>query len=109
MSMVLPHESANDAWTPDEELSGRKAFDGWRFMQADRVIPWDWADMGAVEKSHWIERGRQRAPHPGEQLPPWFPSPGRTSGEPSPDREAAAENASSARTSLGGQNRHQVR
>ena len=60
MGMVLPHDSANDAWTPDEELSGRRAFDGWRFTQADRIVPWDWADMGAVEKRHWIERGRQR-------------------------------------------------
>jgi hypothetical protein len=59
MSKVLPHDSANDC-TPDEEFSGRRAFDRWRFMQADRIIPWDWADMGAVEKRHWIDRGKQR-------------------------------------------------
>ncbi len=59
MGYVLPHDSANDR-TPDEEFSGRGAFDRWRFMQADRIIPWDWADMGAVEKRHWIDRGKQR-------------------------------------------------
>ena len=55
---VLPHDAAN-VWTSDEEFSGRRAFDGWRFTQADRIIPWDGADMGAVEKRHWIDRGKQ--------------------------------------------------
>ena len=55
----VPLVDPADEWTADEEFSGRKAFDGWRFMQADRIIPWDWADMGAVEKRHWIDRGKQ--------------------------------------------------
>jgi hypothetical protein len=65
---VLPHDSAN-VWTSDEEFSGRRAFDGWRFAgergmyalfaETDRLIPWDWADMGTFEQRHWIERGKQ--------------------------------------------------
>ena len=58
---VLPHDSAN-AWTSDEEFSGRRAFDGWRFTrfaETDRLIPWDWADMGTFEQRQWIERGKQ--------------------------------------------------
>ena len=41
-----------------EELSGRKAFDVWRFTEADRAIPWDWADMADREKGEWIDRAR---------------------------------------------------
>jgi hypothetical protein len=44
-----------DDWTDEEELLGRKAFDLWRFTEAPRAIPWDWADMAAPEKSVWIE------------------------------------------------------
>jgi light-regulated signal transduction histidine kinase (bacteriophytochrome) len=51
-------EDRVDAWTDDDELSGRKAFDIWRFTQATRAIPWDWADMGHPEKYEWIERAR---------------------------------------------------
>ncbi len=69
MGYVLPHDSANDR-TPDEEFSGRGAFDRWRFMQADRIIPWDWADMGAVEKRHWIDRGKQTASRVERRYPP---------------------------------------
>jgi hypothetical protein len=60
---VLPHDSANDC-TPDEEFSGRKAFDGWRFIETDELIPWDWADMGDVEKRHWINLGQEVAARP---------------------------------------------
>lgn len=59
MGQVLPQE-AND-WTPEEEFVGRRAFDRWRFAVPDRIVPWDWADMGAVEKSQWIDRGKLRA------------------------------------------------
>ena len=45
-------------WTAAEELSGRKAFDLWRFTEAERAIPWDWADMANREKRVWIERAR---------------------------------------------------
>ena len=45
-------------WTDGEELSGRKAFDVWRFTKADRAIPWDWADMADREKGEWIDRAR---------------------------------------------------
>lgn len=41
-------------WSDGEELSGRKAFDVWRFTKADRAIPWDWADMADREKAQWI-------------------------------------------------------
>jgi hypothetical protein len=43
-------------WTEDQEISGRKAFDWWRFSEVDRLVPWDWADMGTCEKRHWISR-----------------------------------------------------
>ena len=42
-------------WTDEEELLGRKAFDLWRFTEAPRAIPWDWADMASREKNEWIE------------------------------------------------------
>ena len=42
-------------WTDEEELLGRKAFDLWRFTEAPRAIPWDWADMAGHEKNEWIE------------------------------------------------------
>jgi hypothetical protein len=58
MGQVLPHDSVN-AWSPDEEFSGRRAFDGWRFVESDRLIPWDWADMGTLERRHWIERAKE--------------------------------------------------
>jgi hypothetical protein len=60
---VLPHNLPND-WTSDEEFSGRRAFDGWRFtVTDDRIIPWDWADMGAAEQRQWIDLGKEgRAP-----------------------------------------------
>jgi hypothetical protein len=58
MGWVLPHDAAND-WTTDEEFFGRRAFDGWRFAETDRIIPWDWADMGTVEKRQWIDRGKK--------------------------------------------------
>jgi hypothetical protein len=51
-----------DDWTDEEELLGRKAFDIWRFTEAPRAIPWDWADMGSSEKDEWIERARQGNP-----------------------------------------------
>ena len=51
-----------DSWTDDEELSGRKAFDLWRFTEAPRAIPWDWADMADREKHEWIERACTRGP-----------------------------------------------
>ena len=44
-----------DRWTDEEELLGRKAFDLWRFTEASRAIPWDWADMTQHEKHEWIE------------------------------------------------------
>jgi hypothetical protein len=59
MGQVLPHDSAN-VWTSDEEFSGRRAFDGWRFVETTRPVPWDWADMGTLEQWHWIERGKER-------------------------------------------------
>ncbi len=42
-------------WTDEEELLGRKAFDLWRFTEAPRAIPWDWADMAGHERNEWIE------------------------------------------------------
>ena len=45
-------------WTEAEKFSGRKAFDVWRFTEAERLIPWDWADMASLEKRQWIERAR---------------------------------------------------
>ena len=59
-------------WTDEEELLGRKAFDLWRFTEAPRAIPWDWADMGRLEKYDWIElaRGRNRAMMPGHRAAP---------------------------------------
>ncbi len=51
-----------DEWTDEEELLGRKAFDLWRFTEAPRAIPWDWADMAAREKSEWIELARGPRP-----------------------------------------------
>jgi hypothetical protein len=53
-------------WTDAEELLGRKAFDLWRFTEAPRAIPWDWADMSTPERLEWIElacaRGPERRP-----------------------------------------------
>jgi hypothetical protein len=57
MGEVLPHDSA--AWTTDEELSGRRAFDCWRFKETDKLIHWDWADLDTIEKRHWIERANR--------------------------------------------------
>lgn len=48
-------------WSEAEEISGRKAFDLWRFTEVERAIPWDWADMGSREKRRWIERAETRA------------------------------------------------
>ena len=63
-----------DEWTDEEELLGRKAFDLWRFTEAPRAIPWDWADMATREKSEWIEMacGRRavRRPAPRRAVPP---------------------------------------
>jgi hypothetical protein len=69
MGQVLPHDSAT-AWTPDEERSGRRAFDDWRFAETDRLIPWDWADMGAAEKRQWIDRGKSERAAWLERRPP---------------------------------------
>jgi hypothetical protein len=55
---VLPHQANH--WTTDEEVSGRRAFDRWRFTEADRLITWDWADMGTFEQRQWVERGEDR-------------------------------------------------
>ena len=49
-------------WTDEEELLGRKAFDLWRFTEAPRAIPWDWADMAGREKNEWIELACSRGP-----------------------------------------------
>ena len=43
-------------WTDAAELSGRKAFDIWRFTEAGESVPWDWADMAPGEKQWWIDR-----------------------------------------------------
>lgn len=43
-------------WTAESELSGRKAFDLWRFTESAVPVSWDWADMGDQEKARWIER-----------------------------------------------------
>ncbi len=51
-----------DDWTYQEELLGRKAFDLWRFTEAPRAIPWDWADMASREKNEWIELACGRDP-----------------------------------------------
>jgi hypothetical protein len=51
-----------DPWTDEEELLGRKAFDLWRFTEAPRAIPWDWADMSTPEKLEWIELAGSRGP-----------------------------------------------
>ena len=51
-----------DKWTDDQELSGRKAFDLWRFTEAPRAIPWDWADMADREKHEWIARACAQGP-----------------------------------------------
>jgi hypothetical protein len=51
-----------DDWTAEEELLGRKAFDLWRFTEAPRAIPWDWADMASGEKLEWIELACARPP-----------------------------------------------
>ena len=51
-----------DEWTNEEELLGRKAFDLWRFTEAPRAIPWDWADMASREKTEWIELACGRRP-----------------------------------------------
>ena len=51
-----------DDWTDAEELLGRKAFDIWRFTEAPRAIPWDWADMADGEKLEWIELACSHAP-----------------------------------------------
>lgn len=58
MGWVLPKDPA-DEWTAAEEFSGRKAFDGWRFAQPNRIVPWDWADMGSFEKRMWIDRAKE--------------------------------------------------
>lgn len=58
MGEVLPKDQA-DEWTAAEEFSGRKAFDAWRFARLDRIVPWDWADMGCFEKRLWIERANE--------------------------------------------------
>ena len=55
---VLPHDAA-DNWTADEELLGRRAFDIWRFARTERLIVWDWADMGMCEQRQWIEQGKE--------------------------------------------------
>jgi hypothetical protein len=59
MASVLPHDAAEDSKFVDE-FTGRRAFDSWRFAQPERLIPWDWADMGTVEQRQWIERGKKR-------------------------------------------------
>ena len=46
-------------WTDAEELSGRKAFDTWRFISVETAVSWDWADMARREKRHWIDRARE--------------------------------------------------
>ena len=51
-------------WTDEEELSGRRAFDAWRFIETERLIGWDWADMANGEKQLWIDRAT-RAPRMG--------------------------------------------
>jgi hypothetical protein len=48
-------------WTDDQEFSGRRAFDWWRFSEADRQVSWDWADMGTCEKRLWIDRAHKAA------------------------------------------------
>ncbi len=48
-------------WNHAEELSGRKAFDVWRFTETERAVPWDWADMANREKLLWIDRARESA------------------------------------------------
>jgi hypothetical protein len=55
-----------DDWTDAEELLGRKAFDLWRFTEAPRAIPWDWADMADHEKHEWVELacGREQVRRP---------------------------------------------
>jgi hypothetical protein len=50
-------------WTQAEEFSGRRKFDAWRFA-LDRVVLWDWADIGTLEKRQWIERARDDADSP---------------------------------------------
>ena len=59
MARVLPHDAA-DNLTDDEEFLGRRAFDSWRFIQSDRLVPWDWADMGTCEQRQSIERGSKK-------------------------------------------------
>ncbi len=51
-----------DDWTDEEQLLGRKAFDLWRFTEAPRAIPWDWADMASRERNEWIELACSRDP-----------------------------------------------
>ena len=46
-------------WTEAEELSGRGAFDVWRFTEVETAVPWDWADMASPEKRKWIERAKR--------------------------------------------------
>ncbi len=46
-------------WTDAEEISGRTAFDLWRFTEVDWAIPWDWADMGNREKRWWIDCAKE--------------------------------------------------
>ena len=55
-------------WTDEEELSGRRAFDAWRFIETERLIGWDWADMANGEKQLWIDRGHA-GPSNGLSLP----------------------------------------
>jgi hypothetical protein len=46
-------------WTDAEELRGRGAFDVWRFLEAERPVAWDWADMANREKQWWIDRAKR--------------------------------------------------
>lgn len=50
-------------WTDAQEISGRRAFDWWRFSEVDRLVPWDWADMTTYEKRLWISRAEDGKRH----------------------------------------------
>lgn len=56
---VPPKDPADVDWTASDELSGRRAFDAWRFAELERFVPWDWADMGSLEKRQWIDRAKE--------------------------------------------------
>ena len=58
-------------WTQAEDFSGRRKFDAWRFA-LDRPVPWDWADIGTLEKRHWIERAREDADGSAVREDPWY-------------------------------------